>query len=236
MSRTICWYSSGIASATATKLMLDAGKEVLIVKTDTNSEHPDNERFDAECEKLFGQPILHLKSEKYDDIWDVFTKTNFLKSPQGARCTTELKKKMRQRFQEPTDAHVFGYTSDETERAENLLHNNPELTVLTPLIEKGWSKAQCFDWFSQFGIERPMMYRIGFNNNNCIGCVKGGKGYWNHIRKHFPDVFDRMAKEERRIGHSVCKDDYGPIWLDEMTTRQGRTTIRNTLMIFSVME
>ena len=24
------------------------------------------------------------------------------------------------------------------------------------------------------GIEIPVMYRLGYNNNNCVGCVKGG--------------------------------------------------------------
>jgi hypothetical protein len=44
------------------------------------------------------------------------------------------------------------------------------------------------------------MYRLGYRNNNCRGCVKGGKGYWNKIRKDFPDYFERMAKMQDLLG------------------------------------
>jgi hypothetical protein len=55
-------------------------------------------------------------------------------------------------------------------------------------------------------------------------------GYWNHIRKVRPDVFWRMAKVERDIGHSICvkvQDDGNgsrkqlPIFLDELAPDDG---------------
>ncbi|MHC3124971.1 hypothetical protein NL42_15075, partial [Acinetobacter sp. GN11] len=66
------------------------------------------------------------------------------------------------------------------------------------------------------------MYKLGYLNNNCIGCVKGGAGYWNKIRKDFPEVFNRMAKVERDIGHSILKNDDGPVFLDELKPNVGR--------------
>ena len=48
--------------------------------------------------------------------------------------------------------------------------------------------------------------------------MKGGKGYWNHVRKHFPDYYDRMAKVERLVGHSCIKGKY----LDELSESEGR--------------
>ncbi len=53
-----------------------------------------------------------------------------------------------------------------------------------------------------------MMYKLGFNNNNCIGCVKGGKWYWNNIRKHFPDTFERMSNSEQIIGASCINGTF----------------------------
>jgi len=47
-------------------------------------------------------------------------------------------------------------------------------------------------------------------------------GYWNKIRKDFPDRFDKMAKTERLIGHAVNKDDKGPVYLDELDPKRGR--------------
>ena len=70
----------------------------------------------------------------------------------------------------------------------------------------------------KLGIKRPVMYELGYPNNNCIGCVKGGMGYWNQIRKDFPDVFKKMAKIEREIGHSCIKG----VFLDESDANRGR--------------
>ena len=44
------------------------------------------------------------------------------------------------------------------------------------------------------------MYKLGYTNNNCIGCPKGAKGYWNKIRIDFPEIFERMAKIETKLG------------------------------------
>jgi len=34
-------------------------------------------------------------------------------------------------------------------------------------------------------------------------------GYWNKIRKDFPDVFTRMANVERKLDVSILKDGGG---------------------------
>lgn len=70
----------------------------------------------------------------------------------------------------------------------------------------------------KLGVKRPVMYDMGYNNNNCIGCVKGNMGYWNAIRKDFPEVFDRMAKLEREVGHSCIRG----VFLDELEPERGR--------------
>jgi len=65
------------------------------------------------------------------------------------------------------------------------------------------------------------MYRLGYRNNNCIGCPKGGIGYWNKIRRDFPDVFDRMARLERELDATCTRDNDGPVWLDELDPARG---------------
>lgn len=62
------------------------------------------------------------------------------------------------------------------------------------------------------------MYDMGYRNNNCIGCVKGGMGYWNKIRRDFPEVFARRARQEREIGHTCING----IYLDELDPNRGR--------------
>lgn len=110
-----------------------------------------------------------LKNEKYEDIWDVFEKTRFLVGPMGARCTTELKKELRNRFQNAdTDIQVFGYDAGELKRACDFRKRNFEIILETPLIDQGVTKADCLALLKEVGIEIPVMYKLGFRNNNCF--------------------------------------------------------------------
>jgi 3'-phosphoadenosine 5'-phosphosulfate sulfotransferase (PAPS reductase)/FAD synthetase len=218
--RTVCWFSAGAASAVATKLTL-GDTPAVIVYTDPGSEHPDNARFLDDCEQWFGQEILRLRSEKYADTWHVWEERRFLVGPTGALCTAELKKKVRYAFERPDDIQVFGYTAEEKHRAERFRQQNPGVDLRTPLIDRGLTKSDCLALLDRQGIELPVMYRLGYRNNNCVGCVKGGIGYWNKIRRDFPETFARMAVLEREIGHSIQKDEHGPVWLDELDPERG---------------
>lgn len=233
MSRIVIWFSCGAASAVATKLALDQYKnrQIIINYCDTGSEHPDNYRFLSDCEKLFGHKINILKSKKYKDTWDVFTKTNYLVGPKGARCTIELKKRLRFDFQKSGDLQVFGFTIEETSRANRFIDQNHDIAVLFPLIEKKYTKKDCFLFLENKGIALPVMYKLGYKNNNCIGCVKGQAGYWNKVRKDFPDVFEKMAKLERQLDVAICKTYKNGkrtrIFLDELDEKAGKYQIEN---------
>ena len=226
IKRTVCWFSCGAASAIATKLALAKHDNCVIVNQDTGSEHPDNERFKTECQEWYGQEIITIKSEKYKDIWDVFQKTRYLVGVGGARCTSELKRKVAEEFiNHFEDREIFGYTVEEKARMERFKEHNTERIIETPLIDEGLNKGDCLGMLERVGIEIPAMYKLGFHNNNCIGCVKGGAGYWNKIRTHFPDVFDRMAKQERELNVTINKKYIDGVrtrvFLDEMPEDMG---------------
>jgi 3'-phosphoadenosine 5'-phosphosulfate sulfotransferase (PAPS reductase)/FAD synthetase len=217
--RIVCWFSCGAASAVATKIALGEFKdhEIIIAYTEVAEEHPDNKRFLADCEQWFGQKILILGNEKYEkSIYKVFEK-NFIRTPKGAPCTRELKKRVRQRFEQLNDKQVFGYTAEEQARLDRFIDANNDVDIYAPLIEKGLGKEDCLAMLENAGIELPAMYKLGYHNNNCIGCVKGGMGYWNKIKIDFPEHFDRMAKLERFKSQTVFKDRY----LDELKPTDG---------------
>ena len=222
-SRAVVWFSCGAASAIASKLAVKKYKNIDVVYCDTGGEHESNYKFLKGVEKWIDKEITILKSKKYNSHFDVFRKTKYLQGIAGARCTTELKKKLRLEYQRPDDIHIFGYTSDEKKRADKFVNHNPELYVDWILIENGISKENCLGMLWQSGIELPKMYELGYNHNNCIGCVKGGMGYWNKIRKDFPDHFKKMAKVEREINHSIFrdKDTNERIYLDELNPNAG---------------
>lgn len=220
--RTVVRFSAGAASAIAAKLTIAQNPPNLVIAyTDPGSEHPDNERFLNECEKWFGHPIIRLKSTKYADTWDVFERGRYLVSPYGAMCTVELKKKVRRNFQLHDDIQVFGYTSEEQHRADRFREQNLEVDLRTPLIDYNLTKDDCISMLQRSGIELPAMYKLGYRNNNCIGCVKGGMGYWNKIRRDFPEVFERMAKVERSLNVSIIRSANQPVFLDELDPTRG---------------
>lgn len=207
--RVVVWFSAGATSAVAGHFALEKWRgrlPVVFAYCDTGAEHPDNLRFISDCERWYGRKIQTLKNPVYQDIWDVFERTRYLTGPTGARCTTEMKKNLRTAFQDvATDLQVFGFDASEQNRHRRFVANNPEISLEVPLIERGLTKLDCFKILERECIDLPAMYRLGYRNNNCIGCVKGGQGYWNKIRRDFPDVFSRMAKLEQSIGAAVCR-------------------------------
>jgi hypothetical protein len=217
----VCWFCAGAPSAVAAKLTLVDEGAAVIAYTDPGAEHPDNERFIADCERWFKKDVVRLRSAKYRDTWDVWIRRRFLVGPAGAPCTAELKKRVRFTFQRPDDIQVFGYTVEERHRAERFREQNPGVDLGTPLIERGLTKSDCLAIIERAGIAVPAMYRLGYRFNNCVGCVKGGIGYWNKIRLDFPETFARMAVLKRDIGHSILSDNEGPLWLDELDPNRG---------------
>jgi hypothetical protein len=217
----LVWFSAGAASAVALKLAVRQaklrGRAVVVAYTDPGSEHPDNERFLRDCEVWIGESVVRLKSERYRDTWQVWEERRYLNGPKGALCTTELKKRLRFDFQRPDDVQVFGYTIEERDRAEQFRHNNPDVRLWCPLIDETLRKSDCLAIVERAGIKLPAMYELGYRNNNCIGCVKGGMGYWNKIRRDFPLVFHRMATLERTIGASCING----VYLDELDPSRG---------------
>lgn len=221
------WFSCGCPSAVTVKLAIAAyakTHEVVVARIKIPSEHPDNDRFARECAEWFGQPIVTLASARYDDVWDVWEQRRFLVSNEGALCTTEMKKMVRFAFQRCDDLQLFGYAADklDVERSVRFREQNFEIDCDFPLIDAGLSKADCKALVERAGIEIPMMYKLGYANNNCIGCVKGGLGYWNKIRRDFPATFARQATLQRSIDAKTLKYRGELIFLDELPPEAGR--------------
>lgn len=217
--RTLCWFSCGAASAVATKLVLLEDASAIPVYCETGIEHPDNERFLADCERWFGKEVVRLRSDEYADAWDVWSRRKYLAGINGASCTVELKIAPRLSFQRPGDLHVFGYTADSSDitRDKRLRQNYFEMKIRSPLIERGITKAACLSLVLAAGVGLPVMYILGFLNNNCIPCVKAtSANYWAAIRLHFPEIFWRMAKLARELDVRLCRINGERRFIDEI--------------------
>lgn len=171
---TVAWFSAGVSSFVAAYL----AKPDRIVFINVASQHPDTLRFVADAERVLGRPIEIIGDQRYrQSVDEVIAKRRYINGPAGACCTTELKKRVRQEWERqnahPGMVYVWGYDADERRRAERTAAAS-EFDVSFPLIERGLTKENCHAIAAELGIKRPAMYDLGYSNNNCVGCVKGG--------------------------------------------------------------
>lgn len=232
------WFSCGAASAVAAKeIIKDYGKTntILIVNNPVANEHHDNIRFLKDCEKWFGQKIISATNKNYPscDIRDVFDKRKYISGNTGAPCTMELKREARYQFEKKNkiDWHVLGFTYEEKNRSDKFMKYERG-NVIPILIEKNISKNDCFNIIREAGIELPEIYKLGYPNANCIGCVKSSSPtYWNLVRDTFPDIFKDRAEQSKRIGAKLVKAHSKHLpWLEKV---DGMYRDKDTLEIVS---
>jgi hypothetical protein len=219
---TVAWFSAGASSAVATKLILDEGKDVEIKYIHIDDQHYDTLRFVHDCELVFNKSVEIFQSS-VKSVEGACRSAGFVKSPYGAKCTDILKRRVRKQWEKENKGkeitYIWGFDYTERDRAERLEDAMPEFKHRFPLIEQGIDKASAhFILTEKMRIKRPAMYDLGYPNNNCIGCLKGGMGYWNKIRVDFPDVFNARCKMERDIGGTI----FNGMYLDELDPSRGR--------------
>jgi hypothetical protein len=218
-------FSCGGASAINCYMALKEFPDLELYYTKCGGEDEDGIRFLHDCEeKLFHKKVNILQSP-YKDHFEVFEKyTGYI----GKNCKIQLKIRPFQKIRYENEiTHMFvGFTVDEKDRLTRYKDKNPDTDCRSILIEKNLTKANCHCLIEKAGIQLPRMYKLGFANNNCIGCPEGGAWYWNHIRKHFPENFKRMAELERKVNFSILKghkkEERHRVFLDELPLLKGR--------------
>jgi hypothetical protein len=87
MSRVVCWFSCGAASAVAARLAIKkyAGREIVVARVIVKEEHEDNDRFALDCEKWFGMPITnYVRAEYGGSIFNVIERRKYISGVSGA--------------------------------------------------------------------------------------------------------------------------------------------------------
>jgi 3'-phosphoadenosine 5'-phosphosulfate sulfotransferase (PAPS reductase)/FAD synthetase len=212
----VCWFSAGVSSFIAGYLERESIDKFLYIHID--DQHGDTMRFLKYCEKKLEAPIEILQS-RYRSVGNVIQQFQFINGAYGAKCTEVLKKRVRKEWEHGKDnlTYIWGYDCSERHRAERLVETMPQYNHVFPLIDRNLTKGDVHGMLREMRIKRPAMYDLGYRNNNCIGCVKGGMGYWNKIRRDFPEVFAERARQEREVGHTCIKG----IYLDELDPDRG---------------
>ena len=214
--KIICWWSGGVTSAVACKIAIELYgiENCRMIFIDTDNEHSDTYRFMAECSLWYKKDIETITGigDKYKSIQDVWRKYKSLNVANGAVCSSELKRAVREKWQKENeyDYQVFGFDLDEPKRLKGMVLNHQKAKPIFPLWLYGYTKKDCVRIIEEAGIEVPKMYHLGFKNNNCFGksdesiggCVQGGIGYWQKIKREYPIKFNLMAEMEHELTDS----------------------------------
>lgn len=217
------WFSSGAASAVAAYLTVQKyapTEEVRVINNPVVEEDADNLRFLRDVQNWIGVEIETATHPQYPnasavEVWDRRKGMSF---PNGAPCTTILKKEARKFWEvkNKPDWHVLGFTVDELKRHERFVLGERS-NVIPVLIDAGMTKDDCYAFLLQHGIEPPAIYKRGYPNANCIGCVKAtSPTYWNLVRNQDPEVFAQRAEQSRRLGAKLARYKGQRIFLDEL--------------------
>lgn len=225
----VVWFSCGAASAVAAKKTIERYGDICTIRVVNNpvaEEDADNRRFLEDVSKWLGVEIEIATNPKYPnqsaaEVWD---KRGFMSGPYGAPCTVELKKEARRHWEMTNHADwmVFGFTADEKARHERFVKGERS-NLLPVLIKAKITKKACFKILRDAGIELPRIYKLGYPNANCIGCVKAtNPKYWNHVRKVHPEVFAQRVAQSREIGAKLVEVSKVRIMLDELDPNEKR--------------
>lgn len=217
------WFSCGAASAVAAWLTMRCYShrcKVRIVNNMIKQEDEDNRRFLLDVQRWLGVEFEQAQHPQYPDgdCEKVWSDRKWMCGVDGAPCTMILKKQARQIWEDanPHQWIVMGFTAEEKARHDKFVLTERD-NLLPILIDAGLSKEECFQIVSDQGIELPLMYRLGYPNANCKGCVKAtSPTYWNHVRRVHPDDFRARAEMSREIGAKLVRYKGKRIFLDEL--------------------
>lgn len=235
-STIVVWFSCGAASAVAAHETIRRYGDthtVRVVNNPVAEEHEDNRRFLRDCEQWLGVEIESCINPDYPDAscQSVWERRRYMSGIAGAPCTLELKKRARQHWEteNPHEWIVLGFTADEKHRHDRFSMMERE-NILPVLIDAGLTKADCFRIVLDAGLELPHIYRLGFPNANCVGCVKAtSPTYWNTVRQHFPDEFQKRAELSRDIGARLARYRGRRVFLDELPPYAAGRPLADTL-------
>lgn len=211
MKDIICWWSGGITSAVACKKAIEIYglDRCRVIMMDTKNEDEDTYRFKTDCSFWYGIDIETItalgEDRKYQSIQDIWYDYESLNVATGAICSSVLKRDLRKEWQKYNTYtyQIFGFEFDKKEfnRALSLKKNYNVSNPIFPLLMFGLDKEDCIRIVQESGIKIPNSYLLGFKNNNCLktGCVQGGIGYWQKMKRDFPDKFEAMAKIEHDL-------------------------------------
>lgn len=129
-------------------------------------------------------------------------------SSQSRWCTTLLKTGIIERYlnrlrTKYTVIQIIGLAADETYRLER--KNNQNQNHLHPLIEWGWTEADCLKYCYDHSFDWGGLYEI-FHRVSCWCCPLQSLQELRQLRKFFPDLWEKLLDMEHRTWRTFRAD------------------------------
>lgn len=194
-----------------------------VIYCDTGMEFPAMADHVARLERIFtdaGIKFTRLKAERSFE-WYMFEYTTKRKNhaiqgvkglgwprPQVRWCTGELKNEVisryvKQLWSQRTVVQLVGLAADEGYRLER--KNNQDPSHRHPLIEWGWTEADCLKYCYDHGFDWSGAYQL-FRRLSCWCCPLKSLAELRVLWKNFPDLWKRLSDLDHRSWSQFKKD------------------------------
>ena len=222
-------FSTGLSSALTAVRVLEKYPEATLVFMDTNFEDEDNYRFMSDFENKFGVKITKLAEGR--NPYEVSRDEHVIPSNFLAPCTFRLKIQVFKKWllTQGESTIYIGFDFSEIHRCNSTTKNYERegYTVDYPLLWKPIETRRYTDVVrSDWGIEPPRMYQIGYTHANCGGrCVKQGQGDWIRTLINFPERYAEIEAWESEMRKNEINAKYA---LLKSQTKEGRQPLTLT--------
>lgn len=230
-------FSGGKDSTAMLLRLLELGEPIdEVICCDTYKEFPQMYKHIDEIRKIVeekGIKYTALKHEWTFDYW-AFEYEPKRRNPEKFRekygdakgkgwatsrvrwCTGELKVKLMDRYfkdlRKTYNLFIYvGIAADETNRLER--ENQKKEGSLHPLVEWGWSEADCLQYCYSLGYDWGGLYEI-FARVSCWCCPLQPLEELRKLRKHFPELWEELKEMDKRSWQTF-KQDYTVEELDK---------------------
>lgn len=201
-------YSGGKDSgALALHLKEQGVTNLVLVFCDTQWEHPLTYRHAFEFARSAGLRLKVLGSEGMEALC---ARKKRAPSARARFCTEELKLKPFAAYVKSLHAQGFetvvwvGERAEESKRRAKLpcdeYSDLYDCIMARPLLR--WTAKDVFDIHARLGAPLHPFYRQGFERVGCMPCCMARKGELTEIAKRYPEVFDRLAALEQKMGRT----------------------------------
>ena len=191
---------------------------------------------DAIIKERWGIEVEHRRAKRcYQDLF--YTVCNGQKSriaggiygwpfQCGPWCNSRLKQSVFSKMANKGDTHYIGIAADEPSRFHNLTDSKR-----SPLVELGWTEADCRRWCEDNDLLSPIYTTSA--RGGCWFCHNQGVQQLRLLRRNYPDLWELMLKWDadspvtfKSDGHTVhdydrrfAAEDEGLIYPDDRVFR-----------------